>query len=76
MKIIDLTSGLRTAISNEENLLVEKFKTSHGSLFRSELDEREQMLAVELVKKGVLTRTKLQGKINYNLPNTENIWRI
>ncbi len=76
MKIIDLTSGIRTAISNEENLLLEKFKNSQGSLFRSELDEREQMLAVELVKKGVLTRTKLQGKINYNLPNTENIWRI
>ena len=76
MKIIDLTSGLRTAISNEENLLLERFKSANGSLLRRELNERERVLAVDLVKKGVLTRTKLQGKIKYNLPNTENIWRI
>lgn len=76
MKTIELGSGLRTFVSNEENLLLEKIRSAGGTIGKANLSEREQVFAHELLKKGVLTRVKTQGKLFYRLDDTGQVWRI
>jgi hypothetical protein len=64
MKIIELTSNLLLPITNEESELLDKFVQSEA-INKTELTEREQVLAGSLVNKGVLERRKIDGKINY-----------
>lgn len=64
MKIIELTSNLLLPITNEESELLDKFVQSEA-INKTELTEREQVLASSLVNKGVLERRKIDGKINY-----------
>ena len=64
MKIIELTSNLLLPITNEESDLLGKFNQSEA-INKTELTEREQVLASSLVNKGVLERRKIDGKINY-----------
>jgi len=42
---------------------------------KRKMDERQQQLAVDLVKRSVLTRAQEDGKIIYSLPPND-IWRI
>lgn len=76
MKVFDLPSGFSTIISNEESQLVDLMTKNQGSMARSELDERQQVVAANLVKKDVLTRTRIEGKIYYTVANANHIWRI
>jgi hypothetical protein len=64
MKIVELTNKLLLPITNEENDLLGKF-TSADSVAKSQLDEREQLLANQLTVKDVLLRTNQDGKIYY-----------
>jgi hypothetical protein len=64
MKIIELTSNILLPITNEESDLLGKFDQSEA-INKTELTEREQVLAGSLVNKGVLERRKIDGKINY-----------
>jgi hypothetical protein len=64
MKIVELVNHLQLPISNEEVDLLSKFRESLP-IAKSELELREQMIASQLVNKGVLIRKNNNGKIEY-----------
>ena len=76
MKFIDLSNGLRTQVSNEESMLIKQIKEHGNSIRKKELTDREAQLASELCKRGVLTRTKVKGKIHYVADDSHAIWRL
>lgn len=75
MRILDLPQGFQIMISNEQSELLDKFDTSPVILKRA-LNEREQVLATQLVHTGVLTRCTHQDKLAYCKPNIQHVWRI
>lgn len=75
MRMLDLPQGFQIVISNEQSELLDKFEESHIILKRK-LTEREQVLANELVNKGVLTRCVQEHKLAYCKPNIQDVWRI
>lgn len=64
MKIVELTNSILLAITNEEQDLLEQF-VDDIPIAKSQLDEREQLLAHNLTVKDVLLRTNNDGKIYY-----------
>ena len=76
MKFVDLSSGIRTIVSNEENLLIQKIREHNNCIQKKSLNERERQVAKELCHKNVLTRTKNDGNIFYVADDSHNIWRI
>jgi hypothetical protein len=64
MKIVELTNKLLLTITNEEHELLEQF-TGDNTIAKSQLDEREQIIANQLTVKDVLLRTNEAGKIYY-----------
>ncbi len=61
MKIKELLSGIRVPITNEEAEVYDKLGES---ILKSELSEREQLLANSLVTKDLVSRRKnADGKI-------------
>ena len=75
MKVLHLNQGFQMLISNEQSELLDKFEEQQVWLKR-QLTEREQLLANELVNKGVLTRCQVQNKLAYTKPNMSQVWRI
>lgn len=63
MKIVELTTKVLLPITNEENELLSRFE--NDQIAKSQLDEREQVLANQLTVKDVLLRTNENGKIYY-----------
>lgn len=64
MKIVEITNNIRLPITNEEADLLAKF--SEGvSIAKNQLDERQQVIANQLVIKDVLSRRNQDGKIFY-----------
>ena len=64
MKIVELTNNkLLLPITNEEIALLERF--TDGPVAKTQLNDREQLLAHQLTVKDVLLRTKQDGKIYY-----------
>jgi hypothetical protein len=63
MKIVELTNKVLLPITNEEKDLLEKF--SDQPIAKSQLDEREQVIANHLTVKDILLRSNDQGKIYY-----------
>lgn len=64
MKILELTkTKLLLPISNEESELLERFHDE--PIAKSQLDEREQVLANQLTEKDILLRSNTDGKIYY-----------
>ncbi len=63
MKIIELTNKILLPITNEERDLLDRF--GDDPVAKSQLDEREQVLANQLTVKDVLIRTNNDGKIFY-----------
>jgi hypothetical protein len=73
MKIIELTEQLKIAITNEEADLLKRFDETTPVLAKRDLDEREQIIASQLVNKSILKRIKdEQGRINYKRRTREN----
>lgn len=64
MKIVELTSKLLLAITNEEAELLEKF-IGEDTIAKRDLNEREQLIAGQLTVKDVLLRTNEAGKLYY-----------
>jgi hypothetical protein len=65
MKIIELVnSNLHVAITNEESDVLSKFK-EQSSILKQSLDEREIIIANQLVNKDLLIRKNNNGKITY-----------
>jgi len=63
MKIIELTNKILLPITNEERDLLDRF--GDDPVAKSQLNEREQVLANQLTVKDVLIRTNNDGKIFY-----------
>lgn len=55
MRIAQILSGLPIAITNEERKFIDKHKTE---IFISSLDEHDQWLAQNLVRKGIYAISK------------------
>lgn len=64
MKIVELFNKLQLPITNEESDLLNKF-SNENTIYKTELDERQQLLANQLVNKDVLTRRIQDGKVLY-----------
>lgn len=66
MKFVEITGGLVVPVSNEEMLVMERVRSQLAPLPRSELDERQNELARQLVFRGVLDRAKIDGRVCYS----------
>lgn len=64
MKIVELINYIQLPVSNEEADILAKFRDKK-TILKSELDLREQVLASQLVNKGVLHRRNNNGKIEF-----------
>jgi pheromone shutdown protein TraB len=65
MKIVEITSNIKVAITNEEADVLTKFDDETPTVAKSDLDERQQILANQLVNKDVLQRKNENGRIIY-----------
>ena len=63
MKIIELTQGLDIVLTNEESELLDRL--DEGSIARRDLNEREVVVANNMVIKDVLYRKNQDGRITY-----------
>jgi hypothetical protein len=64
MRIIELAPEFNLALSNEEYSLMRRF-TEGKQIPRTDLDERNQHVANQLVNKNVLLRIRENGKTFY-----------
>lgn len=64
MKIVEITNNIKLPITNEEADLLDKFDEG-GSIAKNEFNERQQLVANQLVNKDVLLRRNQDGKIFY-----------
>ena len=65
MRIVELLNNITLPITNEEANLLDRFNNETPVLFKSKLDEREQLIANSLVNKDVLLRLQEDGRIAY-----------
>jgi len=65
MKIVEFMGGLQLPITNEESDVLRQFHDTEITIEKSSLTEREQVIANQLVNKGVLVRRNQDGKIQY-----------
>jgi len=65
MRIVEILGGIQLPISNEEYDILAQFDPQNSLVPKSSLNEREQILANQLVNKGVLIRRNQDGKIYY-----------
>jgi hypothetical protein len=65
MKIIELVNHPAVAITNEEADVLLQFDEDTPVIAKGDLDERQQILANQLVNKNILTRLKENGRIIY-----------
>lgn len=62
MRILTLKNGLDIMVGLDESHLLERL----GEItLKSELEERDQQLATQMVTKGLLTRIRKDGKIAF-----------
>lgn len=66
MKVVEFISGLQITISNEEADLLNLFDDQQVPIAKTSLTERQQVLANQLVYKGILIRRNQDGTINYS----------
>lgn len=64
MKIVELVNNIHLPITNEESDLLGKFYHS-DQVFKKDLNEREILVASNLVNKDVLSRHKKDDQIYY-----------
>ena len=69
MRIAQLLSGIPTVITNEERKFIDKHR---DQVFISSLDEHDQWLAQNLVRKGVYTISKDSRSIIKQLDENSN----
>jgi hypothetical protein len=65
MKIIEVTSNLTVVITNEEADVLLQFDEDTPVLAKGDLDERQQLMANQLVNKNILLRKNENGQIIY-----------
>jgi hypothetical protein len=64
MKIVELLNKIQLPITNEESDVLGKFNEI-SAIDKNDLNEREQVIANQLVNKDVLYRKHENGHINY-----------
>lgn len=74
MRFIDISSGLRVPITNEEQKVCEMIKSQPDPFPRSKLSLREKEVARQLVNKGVIKRLILDDKAHFIYNEVED-WR-
>jgi hypothetical protein len=65
MKIVEVTSNLTVVITNEEADVLLQFDEDTPVLAKGDLDERQQLMANQLVNKNILLRKNENGQIIY-----------
>ena len=65
MKIIELTQHLTVAITNEEADVLAQFDNNTSVVAKGDLNERQQLMANQLVNKDLLLRKNENGRIIY-----------
>jgi hypothetical protein len=64
MKIVELVNKVRVPLTNEEADVLGQFH-ERTTIAREDLDERQNLIANQLVNKDVLLRKNEDGKIKY-----------
>lgn len=65
MRVVEFMGGIQLPITNEESDVLNKFNSSDTEINKQSLTEREQVIANQLVNKGVLVRKNQNGQIQY-----------
>ena len=65
MKIVEVTSNLTVRITNEEADLYNRFDEATPVMAKHELNDRERLIANQLVNKDLLLRKNQDGQIIY-----------
>lgn len=65
MKIVEVTNNLTVAITNEEADVLLQFDEETPVIAKGDLNERQQILANQLVNKNLLLRKNEDGRIIY-----------
>jgi hypothetical protein len=65
MKIVELVNNLTIALTNEEQDFLLRFADAGACVARRELNEREVVVANNMVNKDILYRKNQDGKIAY-----------
>jgi hypothetical protein len=65
MKIIEISPGLSTHITNEESDLLLQFDDKTPTIAKHTLDDRQQMIANHLVNKNILLRKNENNQLIY-----------
>lgn len=65
MKIVEVTKQLQVAITNEEADVLLQFDQNTPVMAKGDLNDREQMMANQLVNKNLLLRIKENGRTIY-----------
>lgn len=73
MRYHEIASGLRLAVSCEEQELLDKAEGE--PIEKDALDEREQELARLMVSRGVMDQYPHNGRVYYHLSSVNDIWR-
>jgi hypothetical protein len=76
MKFTEIAGGIRVFTTLEENELLEKFGNTE-KVYKTQLNDREQMVARKLVEKSILRRSKDKddGKLYFSKNSTRPIRR-
>lgn len=65
MKIVEVTKQLQVAITNEEADVLLQFDENTPVMAKGDLNDRQQMMANQLVNKNLLLRIKENGRTIY-----------
>jgi hypothetical protein len=65
VKIVELTQNINVAITNEEADMLSQFDEETPVMARGDMDDRQQLMANQLVNKNLLTRKNENGRIIY-----------
>jgi len=65
VKIVELTQNINVAITNEEADMLSQFDEETPVMAKSDMDDRQQHMANQLVNKNLLTRKNENGRIIY-----------
>lgn len=65
MKIVEVTNQISVSLTNEEADLYNRFDEESPVMAKHELNDRERLIANQLVNKDVLLRKNQDGQIIY-----------
>jgi hypothetical protein len=69
MRYIELLSGVRMPISEEEQALIDLILESEGEISHSKLDERQQELARLMVSRGSIEQRIVEKELFFKVQN-------